>query len=239
MKILAISTSSKVCSICFSEDEEIIGEYSINNDKTHSVKLMPMLKELSSNLDINMNDVDYLSCDIGPGSFTGLRIGIASIKAFATALNKPTVGISSLTSLAYNINGYNGLICPMIDARNNSSYFSLFKTENGKYNLEYEYSAESVDTICEILNKYNSEILFVGDGAIIYKDILKENIKSNCIFANNSLNCQKASSLAKAAYDKILDNPNINEAISPMYLRKSQAERMIELNESNSNSKND
>lgn len=239
MKILAISTSSKVCSICFSEDEEILGEYSVNNDKTHSVKLMPMLKELSSNLDISLNAVDYLACDIGPGSFTGLRIGIASIKAFSTSLNKPTIGISSLMSLAYNINGYNGYICPIIDAKNDNAYFSLFKVENGKYSLEYDYSAKSIDDICKILSSYNSEILFVGDGIIAYKDILNENIKTNCLFANNSLNCQKASSLSKAAYDKIINTPSINEDISPLYLRKSQAERMIELNESNSSSTND
>ena len=121
MKILSISTSSNVCSCSILENTKLIKELSISDNNTHSIKLMPQISQLLSQTNLTLNSIDLFACDIGPGSFTGIRIGISTIKAFCDITNKPCIGIPSLTSLIYNL-GINGFICSLIDAKNNNAY---------------------------------------------------------------------------------------------------------------------
>ena len=150
------------------------------------------------------------------GSFTGIRIGIASIKAMAMSYNIPICSVTSLEALAYNVNTKCETICSIIDARNNQVYAGIFDKE---YNLLEEYIADDINEVIEALKKYN-DIAYVGDGAIIHKDLL--NIKTfeyeNVIHAKN---------IAKCGYNKYKKNEIENaNTIVPLYLRKSQAERM-------------
>ena len=125
MKILSIDTSSKICSVSILEDTTVILEKHTNDEKTHSQNLMPLIDGLFKDTNLTLDNIDLLACSQGPGSFTGIRIGIATIKAFADAKNIPVVGVTSLESLAYNITE-SGLIVSLIDAKNDNVYYSLF-----------------------------------------------------------------------------------------------------------------
>lgn len=221
MKTLSISTSSSTASVCISEGNKCIKELNINNLKTHSETLIPLIQELLTDTKINLQDIELLACDIGPGSFTGIRIGIATVKAIAESLNIPIVSVSSLEALAYNIQNSNySAICSLIDARNNQVYCGIF---NNKYELVENYMADDINNICPIINKYEN-IAFVGDGAIVHKELLKiNNFESdNVIHAN---------SIGLCAYTKFQNSDTLNaDTLSPMYLRPSQAERIKKLN---------
>ena len=221
MKILGIETSSNVCSVAILEDNKIIKEININDAKTHSIVLMPIIEELLNTLNIKLEDIDVFTCSIGPGSFTGIRIGIATVMAMKDVFDKTTLGIPSLLGLAHNISDFNGTICSLIDARNNNVYCGVF--DNNK-NLLEPYFTDSIDNVIQKLKLYSKPILFVGDGAVFHKDILQNNF-NNCCFAEGILNNANAVGIAKAALYK--ENFTLYSSLSPMYLKLSQAERNL------------
>lgn len=222
MKILSIDTASPICSVGILEDNKLIEDINTNNGLTHSEKLMPMIKQLLEETNLTLKDIDLLVCDKGPGSFTGIRIGVATIKAFADSLNIPSVGISSLDVLAYNVKK-DGYICSLIDAKNSNVYFALYKLENSKYTLLENYLADSLENIFEILKKYDNEITFVGDGSIAYKNEITSNIQKGKFSDFNELNSYSLGLAGLNSYS----NGNNNDVL-PLYLRKPQAERMLE-----------
>ena len=170
MKILAIDTSSKICGVTIVENEKVLIKLINDDEKTHSVKLMPMIDKAFKDTNLSLDDISLLACCIGPGSFTGVRIGIATIKAFSDVKNIPVVGITSLESLAYNVKQISkptSLICSLIDAKNENVYCGLYNFSN---NFNYaNIFAENIDiTISKISNIINekqfTDIIFVGDG---------------------------------------------------------------------------
>ncbi len=218
MKILGISTSSNIATVCLSEDNTIIKELNIDNTKTHSETLVPLIDSLLKETNTNLSEINLLACDIGPGSFTGIRIGIATIKAISESLNVPIVEVSSLEALAYGVKSL-GTICSLIDARNNQVYMGIFDKE---YNLQEKYFADDINNLISVIEKYN-DITFVGDGAILHQDILKGNISQESKIHAKAINT--------CAYNKYKLGIYKNaDTLSPMYLRKSQAERMKDLN---------
>lgn len=219
MLILGISTSSNIASVALSKDAECIKELNINNNKTHSETLLPLINELLSETNIKLQDINLIACDNGPGSFTGIRIGISTVKAIAESLNIPVIAVSSLEGLAYNIPD-SECICSLIDARNNQVYCGLF---DSNHTLIGNYMADDINTILPVINQ-NKDILFVGDGAVAHKDLLNINdFKSdNLLHAKNINLC---------AFNKFSKGEILSaDSILPMYLRKSQAERMRNLN---------
>jgi len=132
MKVLGIDTSSNAASIAIMDDTKLIAEYTINTKKTHSQKLMPMIKEMFNECDMKIDDIDLIGVCVGPGSFTGLRIGMATAKAISHVKNIPIVGVNSLESLAYNMSLSKCNIYPIIDAQRNQVYTSKYKWENNK-----------------------------------------------------------------------------------------------------------
>ncbi len=162
------------------------------------------------------------------GSFTGLRIGISTVKAFSDVTNIPIIGISSLESLAYNIKK-DGLIACMIDAKNDNVYFALYNLENNIYTLKEELCSSNINDIIILLKNYKDKnITFVGDGSVVHKDNISQNFKK-IEFATEEQNMQTSISIALAAFDKFqkgfIQNSN---TLSPLYLRKSQAERALD-----------
>ena len=137
MKILSITTSSSICSVSILNDYTIIKELSLNNAKTHSENLMPLISQILSETSISLDNIDCISCDIGPGSFTGIRIGISSVKAMAEAKKIKIIPVTSLQALSYNINIESGYICSLIDARNDNVYCGIF---DKNHNLINNYS---------------------------------------------------------------------------------------------------
>lgn len=219
MKILSIDTSSNICAVAILEDTKLIKEISLDNGLTHSEKLMPIIQQILTETSISLSDIDILICDKGPGSFTGIRIGVSSVLAFSDSLEIPSYGISSLEALAYNVQTP-GIICSLVDAKHSNCYCGIFKFENGKYNLVEDLFAESIDNILTKLQNYNEPICFVGSGAVVNREIISENI-INCKFTNaNDLSAYK---LGLAGFNSYLSNNTYD--VSPLYLKKSQAEQ--------------
>lgn len=222
MKILCIDTSSKLCSVAILEDTNLIKKLELDNGLTHSETLMPLIKELFEKSNLVLKDIDLLVSDIGPGSFTGIRIGVATVKAFSDSLNIPCIGISSLEVLAYNAKN-DGIICSTIDCKNDNCYFSLYELIDGDYTVLEEPCAKPVQEVLDLLNtKYsNNQIEFVGDG-----------------IPSNSTNCYlNVEALGIAGYKKFIKNNNVGEDILPLYLKKPQAQRQLEEKLKNTNSK--
>lgn len=224
MKNLAVDTSSKICAVAILEDNNKIDEISLDNGKTHSENLMPILKEVLERNNLKLSDFNLISVSVGPGSFTGIRIGIASIKPLAEVYNLPVASVTSLESLARNIENIDSdtTIISLIDARNNQVYAGIF---DNYYNLKEEEIAEDIEVILKKAEKF-SKIVFVGDGAVLHKDLISERLVNNEIkFTDN--NEQSAVNTGKIGYKKYLNKDLKNaDTILPIYLRKSQAERL-------------
>lgn len=213
MKILSIDTSSNLCSVAISENTTLIKKLELNNGLTHSETLMPLVKEVLSECNISLKDINLIVSNIGPGSFTGIRIGVATCKAFSDSLNIPCIGISALEVLAYNVKN-DGIICSTIDCKNDNCYFALYELTNGIYNILEEPTAKSVTEVLNLLNtKYSDKVInFIGDG-------IKEK-STNCYL--------DVQNLGIAGYSKFIINNNNSENIIPLYLKKPQAQKQLE-----------
>lgn len=219
MKILAIDTSSKICSCAILENEDLIDEINLDNGRTHSENLLPIMSELLEKNNIDLKEIDLISCCVGPGSFTGIRIGVSSIKAIAEVHNIKIAEVTSLETLA-RIDESEKIKVAIIDARNDQVYCGIFDKD---YNKLQDYMADDINNVLEDLKKYDN-LIFIGDGAVLHKDKILSNIPSAKF---SDLNEQKASLGGKIGYKKFLNNELKNaDTILPIYLRKSQAERM-------------
>ena len=224
MKILAIDTSSFPASVSICDDGVILGEYVIRNQRKHSQNIMVMTERLFCDLGIDISEIDVFAVTVGPGSFTGLRIGISTVRALAQAMKKPVVAVNTLMALAYNLSSVDNVIVPMLDARRDEVFTAAYKFSDGEI---CEVTAPCVMTIVEINEKYEGQnIIFVGDGVLMHKDELCE---TGFDFAPSQLMETRASALAIAAFKKAQKGEITDfNAVQPLYLRKSQAEREYE-----------
>ena len=236
MKLLAVETSSKLCGVSILENEHIIDTLEKNNGLTHSESLMPLIAEILEKNNLKISNFDGFVCDIGPGSFTGIRIGVATIKAFVDSnLNTTFTGVSSLEALAYNSNE-NGLICSIIDAKNDNCYFALYNLEDNTYKEVISPIASTYSEMLITLSKYsNTQITFIGDGATYCKNNIIDNF-SKTKFVSENYNIINPSKLALAGFNRISSNTTLD--LSPMYLKKPQAQRQLEEKEKNKNTNN-
>lgn len=226
MKILAIETSSKICGACLCEDDKIIDKLEIDNGLTHSQNLMPLIKDLLDKNNLKISDLDAFVCDIGPGSFTGIRIGVATAMAFVDCSNNAKyTGVSSLEALAYNIKE-DGFIASIIDCKNDNCYYALYELKSGKYTEILSPTAASIFEMFEQLkNTTNKTITFVGDGVNAYQSEILLNIE-NAIYASESLNIINTENLAFAGFNKLSSGSELS--LTPLYLKKPQAQRQLE-----------
>ena len=226
MKILAIETSSKICGACLCENDRVLDKLEIDNGLTHSQNLMPLIQNLLEKNSLKIPEIDAFVCDIGPGSFTGIRIGVATAMAFVDCSeNAKFTGVNSLETLAYNIKE-DGFIASVIDCKNDNCYYALYELKNGEYNEIIPPTAASISEMFETLKgTTNTPITFVGDGVTSYKNEILANIK-NAVYASESLNIINTANLALAGFNKI-KNSN-TEPLTPLYLKKPQAQRQLE-----------
>lgn len=222
MKILSIDTSSNICTVAILEDYECKEEITVNDARNHSEKIMPVIEEALNRTNLNLKDINLIVCDKGPGSFTGIRIGVGTVLAFEDSLNIPCIGVSSLESLAYNVKK-KGIICSLIDAKNDNVYFGLFGNDQNYQQLD-DLAFLSIDEVISKIKIFDN-ITFVGDGALAHQELLK-NSTHNCSFCDK--NDLSSYSLGIAGLYKY--NRNIKNSLMPLYLRKSQAERALERN---------
>lgn len=229
MKILAVDTSTMVASVAIVDNTKLLAEYSINHKKTHSQKLMPMINEVMHSLELYPADIDIFAASNGPGSFTGLRIGITTIKAMAYGAQKKVVGVPTLDALAYNILENDVLLCPIMDARNNQVYTAIYKVEHNNQVKITEYMGVQLNELVKIIKGKNQKVVFNGDAVELYKEFLLDKLGDMCGFPPENLMMQRASSVAHVARRLLAEGLTENcFDMVPFYLRKSQAEREFE-----------
>ncbi len=226
MKILALDSSGLVASAAIAEDDTLLAEYTVNHKKTHSQTLLPMLDEIVRMIELDLNTIDAIAVAGGPGSFTGLRIGAATAKGLGLALDKPLVNVPTVDGLAYNLYGSDRIICPMMDARRNQVYTGIYTFAGGGFQVIVPQMAVSVEDIAGRLNALGREVIFLGDGVPVYREMLKELITVPYQFAPAHLNRQRASAIAALAMEYVRAGKlETAEEHRPEYLRMSQAER--------------
>lgn len=230
MKILAVECSSLSAGAALTEDFKLLGESYANTGLTHSRTLMPMVENVLNTTDININEIDVFAVSSGPGSFTGVRIGVSAVKGMADAQDKPCFAVSALEAAAYPFKDFDAVICPVMDARCNQVYTAMF--ENGK-----RISADDAVLIEQLKRKIislNKKVILAGDGAeMVYKK-LKDEI-DNIYLCSPQLRYAHASNVALLSYEKLINGGKTLKAgeLLPAYLRLPQAER--ELNNKNKN----
>ena len=219
MKILAVDTSAVCASVAVTEDGKILSESSINTGLTHSRTLMPMIDSVLRNGEIAMDSIDMFACSVGPGSFTGIRIGVAAIKGLCDALGKKCVPVSTLEALAYNLVGRCCTAVSVMDARCNQVYCAVFLVDGEEVSRLTEDIALKIDDLGKLLENYEN-IIFVGDGAkLCHKALGYEKAPANCEY-------QRGSSVCFAAM-KHIDKALPSKELLPVYLRLPQAEREL------------
>lgn len=227
MRVLAIDTSSNVATVAVMEDDLLLGEYILNHKKTHSQKIMPMIEQLLSDLELTVNDMDIFAAAVGPGSFTGLRIGVATIKALAHAADKRVVSVGTLEALAYNVPNAEHIIVPIMDARRNNVFTASYIWDDGFKEIG-EPEGITIEECIESCGEF-LDTIFVGDGVSAHKEYIKEKLGEHAVFPHGAVLNSRASSVAALAIDKAKrgDTQSYLE-MKPYYIKKSQAERELE-----------
>ena len=233
MKILGLDSSGLVAGVAVVEDDVPLAEYTTNYKKTHSQTLLPMLDELRTMIELDLNTVDAVAIASGPGSFTGLRIGSATAKGLGLALGKPLVEVPTLEGLAWNMWGVCDLVCPLMDARRNQVYTAAyeFTPEGEKFRLQtvIPQSPVNITEFIDKLNEVGRETVFLGDGVPVYLPMIRERIKVPYRLAPASANRQRAACIASLGSVYFAEGKIVSAADhKPEYLRKSQAEQDVE-----------
>ena len=227
MKILAVDTSATAASVAVAEENKLIGEFSINTALTHSQTLMPMVDELLKNTGLSVNDIDAVAVNAGPGSFTGVRIGVAAVKGIAFPKNLPCVSVSTLESMAYNMLGNDCVVCSVMDARCSQVYNALFKVNGYTVTRMTDDRALSLTDLKLELQNIREKTVLVGDGAVLCSKFLDSELE-NVMLAPFNNRIQTASSVAYAAFEKINNGETLTaEELMPVYLRLPQAQREL------------
>ena len=222
MKILALDSSAIVATVALCEDEALLGELTVNNGNTHSETLLPMVEFLLDRFGLTPDDLDALAVSKGPGSFTGVRIGAATVKGLAFGTSLPCVGVSTLEALAYNLIGYDGLICPVMNARRKQVYTALFRAKDGVLERILPDQAIAIAELDEKLKEFDEPVRLVGDGYDITEELLTHEILPTPI----RLRAQSAYSVAQVARLLLANGFGGKDTdLAPSYLRLSQAER--------------
>lgn len=222
MIFLGIDSSNTAATVAVATENKIVSEITVDNKLTHSIKLMPIVERVLEEAEIKASDIDVFAVSTGPGSFTGLRIGVATAKALAYAVDKKIVGVSSLEVLANNLNYFDGMVIPIMDARNKRVFGGIYS--NGK--AVVEDSAFELDELLELADKYSEKLIFVGNGVNEYREIIVEKLGDRAQFASIKDNFSRASSVCELAIKKAEKGEfdSVSD-LTPNYLRDSQAER--------------
>jgi tRNA threonylcarbamoyladenosine biosynthesis protein TsaB len=223
MKVLGIDTSTACGSVGLIEDEETISEYLLNIPVTHSERLLGAIDFVLREARCRMEQVEGWVIALGPGSFTGLRIGVSTVKGLAFATGKPVAGVSTLDVLASQIAPTSFLICPILDARKKEVYTGFYRFQNGiSLTRQSEYQAISPESL---VSQINEQTIFVGDGVRTYGDFFLDRLGSFAIFPPSPLHVSHGSTVAKLGLDLLKKGEHLSlSTFSPLYIRPSEAE---------------
>ena len=226
MKILAMDTSSLAASCAVLEDERPISQFYTDARLTHSQTIMSMVQAMLSAAQMELSEVDAFAVSTGPGSFTGLRIGVAAVKGMAQAAKKPCIPVSTLEGLAWNLQGQQGIACAVMDARCQQVYTALFDLDNNMQRI-MEDMAIPLEELKELLKKQEKKVILVGDGAVLcYNSVVGQEWAEKVALAPARLRLQQACSVGLAALTHREQAAPARELV-PAYLRLPQAQREL------------
>lgn len=223
MKVLALETATVTGSIAILDDQTgLIGEVRTDVKIVHAERLMPSIEWLLDTSRIPIEEIDAFAVSIGPGSFTGLRIGLSTAKGFAYATGKPLVPVPTLDAFARTLPFCTHIICPLLDARKNEVYAALYKWEEGLLKKILPETAIHPETL---VKEINGPVVFMGDGARKYRKLITDVLKDKAVFAPPSRMSPSASTIAEIAIEKIRQGIDTDPvSLTPLYIRKSEAE---------------
>lgn len=226
MRILAFDSTAKAASVAVSDGDKLLGLYTIDNGLTQSELLLPMAENMLKSLKLSFDDIDLLACSVGPGSFTGVRIGVSLVKGIAFGKNIPCVSVSTLDALAENLQGLEGIVVPCMDARRSQVYTATYRCHDGKVEKLTEDRAMAISDLGEELKSYKNEnIYIVGDGYNGVRSILL-NMGVSTMTTPELLINENAYSVARVAKKMHEAGESTDDLkIAPTYLRMPQAER--------------
>lgn len=224
MIILNIDSSTPVAGIAVADGQHLLGEIMINTKNTHSEKLMPMVQQLLQELGLSMQDVDAVAVMQGPGSFTGLRIGMATAKGLAQGAGKRFIAIPTLDCLAYNLIHYPGIVCPVMNAQKKQVYTAIYRSSQTFLRLS-DYQAIAAEQLAQQLQTLQEDVWFVGDGVEAFGEVFRETLGAHCHFADGHQILPRAGTLAMLAAQKA-ETGQFDDIFGTelIYIRKSEAE---------------
>lgn len=228
MNILMIDTSGPACGVALMKDGRLVCEMELNSGLTHSQRVMPMLDSALTLAGMTMDDVDLFGAVVGPGSFTGVRIGVSTVKALAHAKGKPCIGVDALEALAANIVSFDGVLCPILDARAQQVYGAMFEAGFPPVRL-MEDTAEKLSIFLDRVEATGKDAMFTGDGAVAFEQLIRERLGTRAHFApaaHMGLRAGCACALAAERAEHIQAGEETDYVtLLPLYLRAPQAER--------------
>ncbi len=241
MKVLGIDTSTRACSVALvCEYDGLLAEYTLRDKRTHSEKLMPLVDKVLSDGRVDLSELSGISAVIGPGSFTGLRIGLATAQGLTTGYNLDLVGVPTLDVLAYG-RPIKGLICPVLDARKGEVYTCLYQGTGSGIKRLWEYRVISMKELFSDLEELSNSMgqdaletdaveamVFTGDGVAVFREELMENTSFEQVYTFQELEVNRASITAKLGLEKMKAGNILSpHELNPLYIRKSEAEKNL------------
>ncbi len=226
MKILALDTSTLTGSVALLDDGILKGEMTLSVSVVHSERLMPAIDRLLQDAGLTLESVDFFAAAVGPGSFTGLRIAIATVQGFCLALQKPSMSLSTLQALACNGGYFSGLVVPLLDARRGEVYAGIYRTQGSKPpQIVGEEMAIPPDRLMEMLqeDRFNRlSVLFLGEGSLVYREVINRGLKGRALFAAPHANHPRAAHVASLAWEQVQRGVAYDRLMVPRYVRPAE-----------------
>lgn len=223
MKLLAIDTSGPVCGAAILTDEGVRYECAVTNKLTHSVNLLPMIDAAFTATGLTIGDMDRLAVTVGPGSFTGVRIGVSTLKGLAHGADKPCVAVDALEAMAAGVGAYDGVVCPIQDARAGQVYGAAFRTGIGRPERLMEDAPMKLEDYLAAISAYGERFLFLGDGMPVHRERIVALLGDKAVFAAPQQAYLRPSSVAWLA--SLSEETVDYRTLMPLYLRAPSAER--------------
>lgn len=225
MYVLGIEASTPVAATAVATESKILAERMVNNRRTHSVNLLPMVRDVLADAGIDKSKLNGIAVTTGPGSFTGLRIGMSTAKSLAQVLHLPLAGVPTLESLAYPLSGQSGLICPVLNARKNELYAALYRSNGRQLDCLIAAFAAGVRELAATLENYDEHITFLGDGVGVYRRELEELLGNQARFTPECAVFPRGAAVAELGLHMLKTGAGVQPmALLPHYVRESEAE---------------
>lgn len=222
MLILGIETATRTGGVSIVSETGVVAEYTLNIEVTHSERLMSTVDRVLSDTGISLSNIDGLAVSIGPGSFTGLRIGTATVKALAFATGRPVAAVPTLKALAWNLPEASRLICPLLDARKRDVYTAAYRFVDGELATE---QGEMVVPLAVLAERANAEMIFTGEGSVVFRRELQDLLGARAFFAPLSAVVPSAASVAEIGLGMLRSGTTTDpDLLTPLYIRRPEAE---------------